>query len=63
MIIIANVVGTTDLSLFRKTPLNNSSSEIGDIITVDIIPVFEMDFMVIPERECGSNDSMLGMKF
>ena len=33
---IANDVGTINLSLFKKTPLNNSSSDIGEMIIVDI---------------------------
>ena len=35
---IANDVGTTSLSLFKKTPLNNSSSHIGETSTVERIP-------------------------
>ena len=38
---IANDVGTTSLSLFKKTPLNNSSSHIGETSTVERSPADE----------------------
>lgn len=38
-IMIANDVGTIILSLFKNTPLNNSSSQIGEMKIVEIIPI------------------------
>ena len=43
VIIIANDVGTINLSLFKKTPLNNSSSHIGEMTTVDISPAIPVN--------------------
>ena len=54
-IIIANDVGTINLSLFKKTPLNNSSSHMGETNTVDINPPIPASEVIAKIENIGAN--------
>lgn len=62
---IENIVGTTSLSLFNRTPLKISSSEIGEMITVAIkLPTAAMELFKNSEDNLKvTMDSIVGNAF
>ena len=62
---IANDVGTINLSLFKNTPLNNSSSHIGEMMIIEIKePIAASEFAAIKGGMCiVINDSNPGILF
>ena len=52
---IANDVGTINLSLFKKTPLNNSSSHIGEMTTVENNPAIPVNEVIANIENKGAD--------